>query len=102
MKLQKKIKWIVYKINDEGTKVVVDTSSESADWEPFREVLVNAKALDKNVCLKASYYGPSADKDYRKPRVKVPDMLSTTSTTIWPTERDKGNFTTICFLWIVG
>ncbi|KAA8571759.1 hypothetical protein EYC84_001733 [Monilinia fructicola] len=48
MKLQKKIKWIVYKINDEGTKVVVDTSSESADWEPFREVLVNAKALNKN------------------------------------------------------
>lgn len=54
MKLQKNIKWIVYKINDEGTNVVVDTSSESAEWEPFREVLVNAKALNKNVCRKAS------------------------------------------------
>jgi len=48
MKLQKKIKWIVYKINDEGTQVIVDTSSESADWEPFREVLINAKAPNKN------------------------------------------------------
>lgn len=28
---------------------------------------------------------------YRKPRVKAPDTPSTTSTTIWLMERDKGN-----------
>lgn len=95
MKLQKKIKWIVYKINDEGTKVVVDTSSESADWEPFREVLVNAKALNKNVCLEASCTEQALIDPDRKPRVKVPDTLSTISTTIWQTERDKGNSSTI-------
>jgi hypothetical protein len=47
MRVEKKIKWIVFKINNEGTEVVVEKSSENADWEQFREHLINAQHPNK-------------------------------------------------------
>jgi cofilin len=49
MRVEKKIKWIVFKINNEGTEVVVEKSSENADWEQFREHLINAQHPNKKV-----------------------------------------------------
>jgi len=48
MKLGKKIKYIIFKLSDDYKEIVVEETSESADWDAFREKLVNAKAKSKS------------------------------------------------------
>jgi len=47
LKLGKSIKYIIYKLSDDYKQVVVEETSEQADWEVFREKLVNAKSKTK-------------------------------------------------------
>ena len=49
MKLNKKYKFIVYKLSDDYKEIVIDKASESRDWEDFRETLVNATAKSRTV-----------------------------------------------------
>lgn len=49
LKLQKKIKFIIYKLTDDFKEIVVEESSESADWEVFRTKLLEAKTKSKTV-----------------------------------------------------
>jgi len=48
LKLGKSIKYIIYKLSDDYKEVVVEETSEQADWDAFREKLVNAKSKTKN------------------------------------------------------
>lgn len=41
------MKYIIYKLNDEYTDVVVEETSNDRDWETFRKALINAKSKDK-------------------------------------------------------
>ncbi|KAI9800441.1 MAG: cofilin [Piccolia ochrophora] len=41
------IKYIIYKLSDDKKEVVVEETSQEADWDVFREKLINAKATDK-------------------------------------------------------
>ncbi|KAI9671198.1 MAG: cofilin [Caeruleum heppii] len=41
------IKYIIYKLSDNNKEVVVEETSSDADWEVFRQKLVNAKSKDK-------------------------------------------------------
>lgn len=43
----KSIKYIVYKLSDDFKSIEVETTSEVADWDAFREHLVNAKTKNK-------------------------------------------------------
>ncbi|KAI9883823.1 MAG: rRNA (cytosine-C5-)-methyltransferase nop2 [Watsoniomyces obsoletus] len=47
LKLGKEMKYVIYKINDAYTEVVVEETSNDPDWEAFRKALVDAKAKDK-------------------------------------------------------
>jgi len=47
LKLNKKIKFIIYKLDDQYKEIVVDEASEDGDWEVFREKLINATAKNK-------------------------------------------------------
>ena len=47
LKLGKSIKYIVYKLSDDFKQIEVETTSEVADWDAFREHLVNAKTKNK-------------------------------------------------------
>lgn len=49
LKLNKKYKFIIYKLTDDYKEIVVDEASDSQDWEAFREKLVNATAKSKSV-----------------------------------------------------
>jgi hypothetical protein len=42
LKLNKKYKYIVYKLSDNFKEIVVEEASEDKDWDNFREKLVNA------------------------------------------------------------
>lgn len=44
LKLNKKIKYIIFKLTDDYKEIVVEEASEDADWDNFREKLVNAKS----------------------------------------------------------
>lgn len=48
LKLGKSIKYIIYKLSDDYKEVVIEETSEDADWDAFREKLVNAKSKTKN------------------------------------------------------
>lgn len=50
LKLNKKIKYIIYKLTDDYKEIVVEETSEDGDWEAFREKLVNAQSKSKTVC----------------------------------------------------
>lgn len=50
LKLNKKIKFIIYKLSDDNREIVVEEASENGDWDTFREKLVNAKTKNKAVC----------------------------------------------------
>lgn len=50
LKLNKKIKFIIYKLSDDNKEIVVEEASENGDWDHFREKLVNAKTKSKTVC----------------------------------------------------
>ncbi|KIM98999.1 hypothetical protein OIDMADRAFT_19945 [Oidiodendron maius Zn] len=47
LKLEKKIKYIIYKLSDDNREIVVEEASENSDWDSFREKLVNAKTKNK-------------------------------------------------------
>lgn len=49
LKLNKKIKYILYKLTDDYKQIVVEETSEDSDWEAFREKLLNAKSKNKAV-----------------------------------------------------
>jgi len=43
LRVAKKLKWIVFKINDAEDEIEVEGTGETRDWETFREHLLNAK-----------------------------------------------------------
>jgi len=47
LKLNKKIKYIIYKLNDKFSEIVVEDASEDGDWETFRQKLINAQSKSK-------------------------------------------------------
>jgi len=47
LKLNKKIKFIIYKLDDNYKEIVVDEASEDGDWEVFREKLITAQSKSK-------------------------------------------------------
>ncbi|SPO05745.1 related to cytokinesis inhibitor byr4 [Cephalotrichum gorgonifer] len=42
LKLSKKYKFIIFKLSDDNREIVVEEASDNADWEVFREKLINA------------------------------------------------------------
>jgi hypothetical protein len=50
LKLNKKYKYIIYKLSDDYKEIVVEEASDSKDWEAFREHLINATSKSKSVC----------------------------------------------------
>jgi Cofilin/tropomyosin-type actin-binding protein len=51
LKLNKKIKFIIYKISDDFKEIVVEETSENGDWDVFREKLLKAQSTSKTVNL---------------------------------------------------
>jgi len=47
LKLGKSIKWIIYKISDDWKEIEVEETSTEANWDLFREKLLNAKSTDR-------------------------------------------------------
>ncbi|KAI7774684.1 hypothetical protein LA080_007991 [Diaporthe eres] len=47
LKLSKKHKYIIFKLSDDLKEIVVEHTSDSKDWEEFRNRLVNAKTVSK-------------------------------------------------------
>ena len=47
LKLGKDLKWIIYKISDDWKEIVVEETSKEANYNEFRDKLVNAKSKDK-------------------------------------------------------
>jgi len=47
LKLNKKIKYIIYKLSDDYKEIVVDEASEDGDWDNFREKLITATSKNK-------------------------------------------------------
>jgi len=48
LKLNKKIKFILYKLSDDYKQIVVEETSEDGEWDVFREKLVNAQSKTKS------------------------------------------------------
>ena len=61
LKLNKTIKFILYKLSDDYKEIVVEETSDDGDWDVFREKLVNAQSKTKTVCLQT--YRDSIWKD---------------------------------------
>lgn len=51
LKLNKKYKYIVFKLSDNYKEIVVEEASDDKDWDNFREKLINATAKSKSVRL---------------------------------------------------
>ena len=49
LKLNKKHKYIIFKLSDDSKQIVVEDASSDQDWENFREKLVNATSKSKTV-----------------------------------------------------
>jgi cofilin len=49
LKLNKKIKYIIYKLSDDYNEIVIDEASEDGDWDHFREKLITATSKSKTV-----------------------------------------------------
>lgn len=47
LKLGKSMKFIIYKLSDDGREVVVEETSNDSSYDVFREKLVNSKSKDK-------------------------------------------------------
>ena len=47
LKLGKTTKYIIYKLSDDFKEIVVEDASSDADWDAFREKLINAKSKTK-------------------------------------------------------
>lgn len=48
LKLNKKYKFIIYKLSDDYKEIVVEEASDNKDWEAFREKLINATSKSKS------------------------------------------------------
>lgn len=48
LKLNKKYKFIIYKLSDDFTSVEIEDRSDDKDWENFREKLIKAETKSKN------------------------------------------------------
>ncbi|SPJ85431.1 Cofilin [Fusarium torulosum] len=48
LKLNKKYKYIVYKLSDDYKEIVVEHASENREWEDFREKLINATSKSRS------------------------------------------------------
>ncbi|KAI1388374.1 uncharacterized protein F4822DRAFT_244173 [Hypoxylon trugodes] len=48
LKLQKKYKYVIFKLSDDNREIVVEEASADKDWEAFREKLVNATTKSKS------------------------------------------------------
>jgi hypothetical protein len=58
LKLNKKYKYVIYKLSDDNKEIVVDSTSEEApEYEQFREKLINAQSKSKTVCLTPKRFG---------------------------------------------
>lgn len=49
LKLNKKYKFIIFKLSDDNKQIVVEDASDEGDWEVFREKLMNATTKSKTV-----------------------------------------------------
>jgi len=47
LKQGKKLKYIIFKLSDDRTQIVVEDSSTNPDWEEFRTKLVDSKSKNK-------------------------------------------------------
>ncbi|KAL8825485.1 MAG: hypothetical protein Q9170_007773 [Blastenia crenularia] len=47
LKLGKSIKYIIYKLSDDYTQIVVEEASTDKEWETFQNKIMNAKASFK-------------------------------------------------------
>jgi len=47
LKLGKSLKYIIFKLADDNKEIVVEDTSDSKDWDEFRNKLVNAKSKNK-------------------------------------------------------
>ncbi|KAH6645973.1 cofilin [Truncatella angustata] len=47
LKLQKKFKYIIYKLSENNSEIVVEDASTNGDWEAFREKLISAQHKSK-------------------------------------------------------
>jgi cofilin len=56
LKLEKKFKYIIYKLSDDNKEIVVEEASEDPDYEAFREKLINATILVRGNPTKAPRY----------------------------------------------
>lgn len=50
LKLDKVFKFVIFKLSDDNKEIVVEEASADADWENFREKLINAQTKSKSVC----------------------------------------------------
>jgi len=47
LKLNKKLKFIIYKLSDDYKEIVIEETSDNGDWDVFREKLLNAQSKSK-------------------------------------------------------
>ncbi|KAH8791263.1 cofilin [Hyaloscypha sp. PMI_1271] len=47
LKLNKKLKFIIYQLSDDYKQIVIEETSEDGDWEVFREKLLSAQSKSK-------------------------------------------------------
>lgn len=47
LKLEKKLKYIIYRLSDDYKEIIVEDASSDGDWEVFQGKLLNAKASHK-------------------------------------------------------
>lgn len=48
LKLGKSLKYIIYALSDDYKSIIVEDTSSEADWDAFREKLINAKSKTKS------------------------------------------------------
>lgn len=56
LKLDKKYKYVIFKLSDDYKEIVVEEASDDKDWENFREKLINATAKSKSVRIPTRYF----------------------------------------------
>jgi cofilin len=51
LKLNKKYKYVIFKLSDDNKEIVVDSTSEDGpEYDDFREKLINAQSKSRTVC----------------------------------------------------
>lgn len=65
LKLNKKYKYIIYKLSDDNTSVEVEDCSDDKDWDTFRRKLINAQTKSKNGVMKLGPRYAIYDFDYK-------------------------------------